>query len=344
MTRGQWESLTDEERARTHADHVFRGEPLKDYDDEMRRVEQIRTRAENLGLIERGRNISSLELEELLSRHAAETAATVLLRENRLRELKKDKNTLNEIIEDKIKYTDLIKETVKNKMLNRDYDDEFWQSVEAMKYLTPGEQYLVGETMSNRDYCTELNKFLRNNVSKNIINSKGLDIQKVRSNIINSLDDIGKTSYKRLYRGVRNPNNVVNINKNTENLQIIVERIIKEGNAKNNIIEFGGSNYPWSSGRHVAEMYAKDPKGVVFSIRTKKGIPGMSLSKQMDEKEYTVTMGMRARVVKVKEVRGRDYKYLVELEEIKDGEKVKPNIKLICPESVSFPQQLVPPS
>ena len=130
-----------------------------------------------MGQIKRNQDISSLEVEELLSRHAGETAATVLEEEDQLRILQNNKKLLIELVADKIIYTDIIKEDVKNKILQRlGKDEEFWHSVEAMKYLTPGEQCLVAETMNDDNYCGKLNKYIRDNVTKQTINSKAYDI------------------------------------------------------------------------------------------------------------------------------------------------------------------------
>ena len=55
----------------------------------------------------------------------------------------------------------------------------------------------------------------------------------------------------------------------------------------------------------------------------------MSVSSFVREREYTVTMGKRVRVVSVRKVDWAGYKYLVELEEIEDDERVTPNIIFI---------------
>jgi hypothetical protein len=83
-----------------------------------------------------------------------------------------------------------------------------------------------------------------------------------------------KLEYRDLYKGVKNPDIVMNINNKKENLLKFMEKMVKQKNARKNIIEFGGSNYPWSSDKKIAEDYGRGSNGIVFLMRTNKGMRG----------------------------------------------------------------------
>jgi hypothetical protein len=195
-----------------------------------------------------------------------------------------------------------------------------------MRYLTPGEAYLASKPMESDIYIDELNAETRDSRLKKTDMPPEVDrYLEIREAGHKSLTELGLTRKKQLCRGISRTDEKTDLlnpdQKSPLSLNELLENLV--GKNKNlSVIEFAGGSYPFSSDKSTAEHFSSlDSHGVIFQIRTDKGIDGQVLSPHL-EHEWTVTPHLSR--AKIKSVAIDDMgRHIVKLSEVE--KTVEPN-------------------